>query len=65
MTPPPFPGHPGRSDPGTEPLPRYGAQLAEAAATPAVTPAWQPDDTGPVPVLGRPAVGRARGTHRS
>jgi phosphatidate cytidylyltransferase len=59
MTPPPFPGHPDRSDPGTEPLPRYGAQLAEAAATPAptpaATPAWQPDDTGPVPVLGRPA----------
>ncbi|MET0764500.1 MAG: phosphatidate cytidylyltransferase [Blastococcus sp.] len=51
MTPPPFPGHPDPSNPGTEPLPRYGAQLAEAAAT----PAWQPDDTGPVPVLGRPA----------
>jgi phosphatidate cytidylyltransferase len=59
MTPPPFPGHPDPSDPGTEPLPRYGARLAEAAATPAVTPAaapaWQPDDTGPVPILGRPA----------
>src|SRR5215218_3593551 len=51
MTPPPFPGHPDPSDPGTEPLPRYGSQLAEAAAE----PAWQPDDTGPVPVVGRPA----------
>jgi phosphatidate cytidylyltransferase len=51
MTPPPPAARPGPSDPGTEPLPRYGAQLAEAAAT----PAWQPDDTGPVPVVGRPA----------
>jgi phosphatidate cytidylyltransferase len=54
MTPPPPPGRPGSSDPGTEPLPRVGAQLAEPAA-PAGGAAWQPHDTGPIPVVGRPA----------
>jgi phosphatidate cytidylyltransferase len=50
MTPPPPPGRPGPSDPGTEPLPRVGAQLAD----PAGPTGWQPDDTGPIPVTGRP-----------
>jgi phosphatidate cytidylyltransferase len=63
MTPPSSPGRPGPSDPGTEPLPRVGAQLADAGGIPGLAggaglagaPAWQPHDTGPVPVVGRPA----------
>ena len=56
MTPPPPPGRPGPRDPGTEPLPRLGAQLADPADTAAIGgPVWQPHDTGPVPVVGRPA----------
>jgi phosphatidate cytidylyltransferase len=56
MTPPPHPGRPGPRDPGTEPLPRVGAQLADPAGTahPATSAAREPDDTGPVPVVGRP-----------
>jgi phosphatidate cytidylyltransferase len=49
MTPPPPPGRPGPSEYGTEPLPRLGASLADPA------PVWQPVDTGPIPVAGRPA----------
>ena len=63
MTPPPPPGRPGSSDPGTEPLPRVGAQLADPAEpddTAVLAPAAngtarRPHDTGPIPVVGRPA----------
>jgi phosphatidate cytidylyltransferase len=57
MTPPPPHGRPGPRDPGTEPLPRVGAQLADPAGPAPVAgdAAGQPHDTGPIPVVGRPA----------
>ena len=57
MTPTPLPGRPGPSDPGTEPLPSVGAQLADqpGTAAPAAPASWRPEDTGPIPVVGRPA----------
>ena len=55
MTPPQPPGRPGSSDPGTEPLPRVGAQLADPAGHGPGSAAWVPDDTGPVPMKARPA----------
>jgi phosphatidate cytidylyltransferase len=55
MTPPPPPGRPGPSDPGTEPLPRVGAQLADPSGAGPGSAAWAPDDTGVVPMKGRPA----------
>ncbi len=58
MTPPPPLGRrPGPSDPGTEPLPRVGAELADPTGSgPAAgNGAWEPDDTGPIPSTGRPA----------
>jgi phosphatidate cytidylyltransferase len=57
MTQPPPPGRPDPSDPGTEPLPRVGAQLADptGSAPAGNAGAWEPNDTGPVPVVGRPA----------
>ena len=57
MTPPPPPGRPGPSDPGTEPLPRVAAQMADLTGSgPAPgSGAWEPNDTGPIPPAGRPA----------
>ena len=57
MTPPPPPGRPGPSDPGTERLPRVPAQLADPTGSGPATGggAWEPDDTGPIPMAGRPA----------
>ncbi len=75
MTPPPPPGRPGDPNPGTEPLPRVGAQLAdpggtalpddvraadgvasaEGAGDPDGAASWPAADTGPIPVVGRPA----------
>ena len=56
MTPPPA-DRPGRPGPGTEPLPRYGARLADTpAATPERWPGEHARETGPVPIRGsRPA----------
>jgi phosphatidate cytidylyltransferase len=63
MTPPPPPERPGTREPGTEPLPRITAQVAEPrdADTPAVprAPVWPEGaghDTGPLRAVGaRPA----------
>jgi phosphatidate cytidylyltransferase len=57
MTPPPPPGRPSPSDPGTEPLPRVAAQIADLTGSgPAPgSGAWEPNDTGPIPPAGRPA----------
>jgi phosphatidate cytidylyltransferase len=46
MTPPPLPGRRG-----TEPVTRLGAPLSDGAGA----PVWRADDTGPIPMGGRPA----------
>ena len=63
MTSPQPPGRPDPSDPGTDRLPRVRAQLADpaGAAVPPGDASWRPSDTGPIPVVGRPAPPPAPG----